>query len=355
MGERYAHLTWRERITIEMRIKDGRSKQEIADELGRHVSTIYREIKRGLGVQRTTELVDREVYLADLGQSRYEATFSGKGPELKIGHDHALANYLGREIAKGNRSPEAALGEIKKKGLAFETSISVRTLYRYIDLEIIPGVTNKDLPIKRNKTRRYHKVRKASRPCPGLSIEERPEYINDREEPGHWEGDSVVSKEGSDDRALVLTERVSRQYLMLKTASGAAEHVVAALDELERKLGPSFSEVFKSITVDNGSEFADCKGMEKSVDGDGRRTTIYYCHPYSSYEKGSIEKQNGMARRRLPKGTDFADVTEEELKATEAWINDYPRKMFDFQSSAEVFATIFPDAARLLFGLSKKS
>ena len=354
MGERYSHLTWRERITIEMRIKDGRSKQEIADELGRHVSTIYREIKRGLGIQRTSELIDREVYLADLGQSRYEETFSGKGPELKIGHDHVLANYLGAEIANGNRSPEAALGEIKKKGLVFETTISVRTLYRYIDLEIIPGVTNKDLTIKRNRKKHNRKARRAARACPGKSIEERPDYINDREEPGHWGGDSVVSKEGSDDRVLVLTERVSRQYLMLKTASGAAEHVVAALDALERILGPAFAETFKSITVDNGPEFSDCKGMERSIVGGGPRTTVYYCHPYSSYEKGSVEKQNGMPRRRHPKGTDFADVSEEELKATEAWINDYPRKMFDFQSSAEVFATIFPEAARLIFGLSKK-
>ena len=119
-------------------------------------------------------------------------------------------------------------------------------------------------------------------------------------------------------------------------------------------LGPAFAETFKSITVDNGPEFADCKGMERSIAGGGPRTTVYYCHPYSSYEKGSVEKQNGMTRRRHPKGTDFADVSEEELKATEAWINDYPRKMFDFQSSAEVFATIFPEAARLIFGLSKK-
>lgn len=83
MGENYQHLTWRERLIIETRLKDGWSKQRIADELGRHVSTIYREIKRGLGIQRTTELIDRECYIPDIAQARYEDHYPDKGPGLK--------------------------------------------------------------------------------------------------------------------------------------------------------------------------------------------------------------------------------------------------------------------------------
>lgn len=94
MGENYQHLTWRERLIIETRLKDGWSKQRIADELGRHVSTIYREIKRGLGIQRTTELIDRECYIPDIAQARYEDHYPDKGPGLKIGKDHRLARYL---------------------------------------------------------------------------------------------------------------------------------------------------------------------------------------------------------------------------------------------------------------------
>lgn len=109
MGERYNHLSWRERLTIETRLKDGWSKQRIADALGRHVSTIYREIKRGWGQQRTSDLIDYECYLADIAQARYEAEYSGKGPALKIGKDHEYANYLGSVLKNGNRSPEAAL------------------------------------------------------------------------------------------------------------------------------------------------------------------------------------------------------------------------------------------------------
>ena len=127
MGENYKHLTWRERLIIETRLKDGWSKQRIADELGRHVSTIYREIKRGLGIQRTTELIDRERYIPDIAQARYEDHYPDKGPGLKIGKDHRLARYLEAALKGGNRSPEAALGEIKAKGLVFDTEISVRT------------------------------------------------------------------------------------------------------------------------------------------------------------------------------------------------------------------------------------
>ena len=89
--------------------------------------------------------------------------------------------------------------------------------------------------------------------------------------------------------------------------------------------------------VDNGPEFADCAGMEKACRRKGARTTVYYCHPYSSWERGSNERQNGMIRRKHPKGTDFATISASTLKKTEEWINNYPRKIFNFHTAAEVF------------------
>ena len=104
-----------------------------------------------------------------------------------------------------------------------------------------------------------------------------------------------------------------------------------------------FPVVFRSITVDNGSEFADVEGMERSCLRRGeKRTTVYYCHPYSSSERGSNEKQNGMTRRRHPKGTDFKKVSRKKLRETTEWINNYPRKMFGFHTAAELFAAAFP-------------
>lgn len=345
MGEHYKHLTWRERLKIEIRLKDGWSPQKIADELGRHVSTIYREKKRGLGTQRTTELVDYECYIPDIAQAAYEATFSGKGPQIKIGHDHKLANYLGTVLKDGFRSPEAALGEIEAKGMEFDTKISPRTLYRYVDMGFIPGVSNMDLPHKRNK--KDHKKQekpRAARSAKGKSIEERPREVNTREEVGHWEMDTVLSaKDGSLERVLALTERATRYQINLKIKNGETATVVAALDALERKLGAAFSSIFQTITVDNGSEFADVEGLERRYLRRGeKRTTLYYCHPYSSSERGSNEKQNGMTRRRHPKGTDFKRVSRKKLRETTDWINNYPRKIFGFHTAAELFAAAFP-------------
>lgn len=85
-----------------------------------------------------------------------------------------------------------------------------------------------------------------------------------------------------------------------------------------------FYNVFKSITVDNGAEFADYEGMEKSCCREEKMTTIYYCHPYSSYESGSNENQSKMIRRHIPKGTDFDDKTDEDSEQIEGWINEYP-------------------------------
>lgn len=98
-----------------------------------------------------------------------------------------------------------------------------------------------------------------------------------------------------------------------------------------------FGIIYKSITVDNGSEFALADQLEQSCITGDKRTKVYYCHPYSSWERGSNENVNGMIRRRHPKGTDFSKVTAEEIAATENWINSYPRKIFGYKSAGTMF------------------
>ena len=124
----------------------------------------------------------------------------------------------------------------------------------------------------------------------------------------------------------------------MKMPNRKAATVVEYLDKLERKHGKHFRELFKSITVDNGSEFADFEGLEKSVYG-GKRTTVYYCHPYTSCERGSNERINRDIRRLFPKGTDFSKVTDKRVQAAAQWVNAYPRELFSFGTSAEAFAT----------------
>ena len=101
-----------------------------------------------------------------------------------------------------------------------------------------------------------------------------------------------------------------------------------------------------TLTVDNGSEFADADGIERSARRkDAKRTTVYYCHAYSSCERGTNENINRMIRRQFPKGTDFDKVTAAEVKRVETWLNNYPREILGFMSSAQAFELAFDRAA----------
>ena len=182
----------------------------------------------------------------------------------------------------------------------------------------------------------------ASRAPAGESIEQRPEEIDERGEFGHWEGDTVYSGKGKrkTTRALLtLTERKTRKEIIIAIPNRKAETVVKALDALERKLGARrFRAIFKSITFDNGTEFAAAEELERScVNKRLPRTKVYFCHPYSSWERGTNENTNGMIRRRFPKGTNFAAVTNAQIAQAENWINNYPRKILGYKSSEIVF------------------
>lgn len=337
MERRFSHLTWKNRLKIERMLKEKRSVQEIADALHVHNSTIYREIKRGLTQQRTSELVDVEVYCPETAQRKYQENLQAKGPDLKIGNDRSLAEYIEDKIINDHYSPAAALAKIKEEGRIFSVEISEWTLYSYITKGVFQRLTNKDLPMRGRKKKVYRKVREARLPR-GESIETRPEEINERGSAGHWEMDTVVSAKNSKKRLLVLTERKTNYEIIELMPDGTTGSVVAALNRLERRFGPRrFREIFQSVTVDNGSEFADCVGMEASCERARPRTRIYYCHPYSAYERGSNEVGNRMIRRHLPKGTDFSNLTRREVKEIEAWMNDYPRERLGWVTAKRAF------------------
>lgn len=336
-GRRFSHLKHTQRLRIEKLLKEGRKPQEIADILHVHNSTIYREIHRGLKIQRTTELVDREVYCPDVADDRYQRNLRAKGPDLKIGNDHELAEYIEDKIANERYSPGAVLDKIKEEGLVFSVEISKWTLYSYITKGVFLTITNKSLPRRGKKKAQHRKVRPARLPK-GDSIEDRPPEIDERIEPGHWEMDTVISCEGDLNRLLVLTARKTRKEIVMKIPDGTTKSVVAALNRLERKLGTqTFRRLFATITVDNGSEFQDCAGMERSRRSRRKRTHVYYCHPYSSWERGSNENANSMIRRWFPKGTDFSRVSNEEIARVERWINNYPRGILGGKCSENVF------------------
>jgi IS30 family transposase len=234
-------------------------------------------------------------------------------------------------------SPDAVIGEIKARGLQFDVTLCTKTVYNMIDSGVFLRLSNKDLPIKkRRKKRKYKRVRMvALNNTKGKSIEERPPEIDNRTEYGHWEMDCVVGKGKA--CLLVMTERVSRQELIFKMAAKTQECVVNIVDRLERRYKREFQKHFKSITMDNGGEFLNTDRLELSIITPGtRRTTCYYAHPYSAFERGSNENQNKLIRRFLPKGSNIDNLSKSDVQRIENRMNNYPRKIFNYNSANQI-------------------
>lgn len=339
MGKLFKHLSQNDRIKMETMLNSGHKVVEVAEYLHVHRSTIYREIKRGEYTHRNSDYTEETRYSSDLGQKNHDWNAQGKGRNIKIGNDRPLAEYIEGKIIEDKYSPEAALAAAAESGIEFTTSISVRTLYRYIDKGIFLKLTNKDLPVKGKRKKHNKRVKVQKRASAGESIENRPDEVKDREIFGHWEMDTVKGKQGvTKSCMLVLTERKTRDEIIVKLPDQKAAGVVEAIDRLERKWGDMFTKVFRSITVDNGVEFSDYEGLERSVLHEGeKRTFAFYCHPYSSWERGSNENNNRLIRRHIPKGEDFDEKQDRDIEYIENWINNYPRGIFGFKTSAQLF------------------
>ena len=335
----WKQLTEKDRYKIETLLQEKLPPTEIAKRMERDRRTIEREIARGSVLQRDSELRECLVYLADVGQRVHNERGANKGRGLKIGNDHKLVKHIEQKIGKEKYSPDAVLGEIKAKNMLFKVTICTKTLYNYIDSGLFLNITNKDLPIKKQgKKRDYKPIRRvALNNIKGRSIEERPPEAENRSEQGHWEMDCVV---GSGKACLlVMTERKSRKELIFPMKSKTQACVLEAIDKLEKKHKSKFSTIFKSITMDNGSEFLDMASLERScVYPSKLRTTCYYAHPYSAWERGSNENNNKLIRRFIPKGARIEDFSFTDIKRIEHWVNHYPRKIFDYKNSLQIFS-----------------
>lgn len=328
------HLTYEERIKIETLSKLGIKSEEIANQIGCSGRTVRRELAKGRTELLNSDLTTRVEYSADIGQQKHDYAGTGKGPMLKIGNDYELVKEIERLIIKEQMSPYAAAETIKQSG-KFKITLSYKTIYNYIDAGLFPNLTNKHLPVKKDKKKqKYDKIRQALNNTKGTGISERSKEVENREEYGHWEMDTVVGKKGTSTVLLVLTERKTREEIIRKIESKSQYCVVRELNKIERKLGSKkFRETFKTITCDNGCENLDYDGIEQSVLTKQRRTKVYYAHPYSAWERGSNENANKLIRRFIPKGTDIGEFSHERIEMIEQWINNYPRRLFDGKSS----------------------
>lgn len=339
-SKKYKHITYVERTMIETWYNsDKKSKKEIAELLHKSERTIRREINRGLIIVRGYLWEDKEEYSAMVAQEKYEYGKTSKGPELKLDQDIKLVRHIEKEIKENKKSPEVVSKQLKEYG--FEVEVSGRTIRNAIKSGLVFEKIEQGKIIYKKEYRNKNKEKRVSKQIPAeKSIEYRPKEANTREIYGHWEGDLVVGKQGTKTVLFTLTERKTRQEIIMKLPNKETKTIAKAFDKLERKYKSNFYQMFKSITFDNGVEFMGYEGLEKSYLRKKKRTTIYYAHPYCSGERGTNENNNRMIRRWIPKGTDMTDIKISFIKEIEDWINNYPRAMFEYKSSNMVLLNI---------------
>ena len=338
--KKYKHITYAERTMIETWYNsDHKSKKEIAELLHKSERTIRREIKRGLVIVKGYMWEDIEEYSAMIAQEKYEYNKTSKGPELKLDSDIKLVEHIENQIVNEHKSPEVIVTELEIYG--FDIQICGKTIRNAIKDGNIFNKIEKDKIIYKKEYNNKNKEKRVSKLIPAeKSIEHRPKEANDRSEYGHWEGDLVVGKQGTKSVLFTLTERKTRQEIIIKLSNKKTETIAKALDKIERKYKSKFYQMFKTITFDNGVEFMGYEGIEKSCLRKKNRTNIYYAHPYCSGERGTNENNNRLIRRWIPKGTDIAEMKTSYIKKIEDWINNYPRAMFDYKSSNMILLEI---------------
>lgn len=222
------------------------------------------------------------------------------------------------------------------KGL---TTVCTKTIYNYIHQQLI-DLKPIELPrMVRRKSYVNYKTYTPKRQR-GDSIDLRPFKSSDRESFGNWEGDLVTGpRDGVNGAFLTLIERKSRFYYMIPIKDKKSKTVYMAINKLNKLYGDNFSKVFKSITFDNGAEFARYNDMEKKPGCKLPRTKIYFAHPYASYERGSNEVCNQLVRYYIPKGTDINTLDKSIIKMVQLGINNKKRKILGYKSAESFYKT----------------
>ena len=317
--KRNSHLSLEERLQITVLQGKGISVRKIAKELGRSPSTISRELNR------ENALYYRGTYIGSQTHNRVkEAWQNSHKRENKFLNQRNVSYFIECQLKYGN-TPEIICHLLKER---FQESVSHETLYIYI---YSPKRNLKQYLLRRKtgrlpkkKARLYYKGSGKNIPN-RIDIDLRDKLANDRLEFGHFEADSVESCRIRGKRKSCLTvmvDRATRYTIIRKTASltsQTAKSIVKTMKPLSNNI--------KSITYDNGKEFSKHEKINKIL-----KTKSYFCKPYHSWEKGTVENINGLIRRFFPKGTDFDTISEEEIAYVEDWINNRPMKILHYMT-----------------------
>lgn len=327
----FKHLDAHERGIIKALLGEGRSLRYIAKQLHRHPSTISREIKRGTTTQLRSDLTCYTAYFPETGQAVYNKHREKCGCSFKVRLVEPFLRFAEMKIRQDKWSPDTIVGFCRSDASWRNQSIvCTKTLYNYIDQGLL-AVRNLDLTLKVRRKTKTQRIRKNKRIL-GESIENRPKKIAHRKNFGHWEIDTVVGKRSNDAVLLTLTERKTRNELIMQIPAKTSECVNDCISALKSHFGDKFSRVFRSITADNGLEFS---GLSNLVAQWG--CAVYFSHPYSSWERGSNERHNGLIRRFIPKGTAIAKLSKSFIQRIQEWCNNLPRKILNYQTPQACF------------------
>jgi len=326
MQHTYTRLTNREREEISRGIVSGRSCADIAAALGRQTSTISREVSRNSG---------KTGYRAFSARQRaWRASSSRRKGKSRLAQEPILRNVVLSGLRK-HWSPREIVETLKQEyPLDMTMRISHEAVYRYI--YVLPRGSLKTTLIK--GLRQEHAYRRKRKKVGGveekrgkiadmLSIEERPQDVEDRSVPGHWEGDLIMGKYK---RTAIgtLVERTTRYVILVPLTAKDAGSVREAYAREFRKLP---KEITKTLTYDQGKEMSEHKQF--TID---TGIQVYFAHPGSPWERGTNENTNGLIRQYFPKGTEFDKVPTREIKRVQRELNDRPRAVLGYEKPDEV-------------------
>jgi len=320
--ENYRRLTFQERVIIETLLNQKKKKAHIAKQLNRSRSTIVREVNPW-GTKPGS-------YNAELANWCAVNDYENKRNVDKISTYPKLKSYVYRMLEK-KWSPEQIAGRIKIKYPGDKImSISHEAIYLHIYRQP-QGKENKRLiallTYHKSRRRSSKQVNRSKGKIKGaISIDLRPQHIQDRTQAGHWEGDLMI---GANQASAIATlvERKTRFVYIIKLNDRKSETVTTAFKNYLNKLDPTLK---RTMTYDNGLEMANHQWLTEQTG-----TDIYFAHPYSSWERGTNENTNGLIRRFLPKKTDFNLVSQPELNHIQNQLNYRPRKILQYQTPNE--------------------
>jgi len=318
MGTAYLQLSIEDRCRIASLQEQGCSIRQIATALDRAPSTVAREVKRNTG----RKVGYRPAYA-------HEQTRARRWKGSKLERDHSLRHLVLDRLGQG-WSPEQVAGRLAREQA--KPSVSHETIYRFIYAQI---ARTKDY-----RWRTYLPRSKSKRGCRGrkggsstsfiegrIPLSERPTEASDRQTPGHWEADLMMfAKYGQ--AILTIHERSSRILLAARPDNKTANLTAELIEQLLR---PIPSQLRRTMTFDNGTEFARHTRLH-SLD-----LKTFFCDPYAPWQKGGIENAIGRMRRLIPRKTDLATVSERNFTELLQAYNATPRKCLDFKTPAELF------------------